>query len=89
MPTYILKLWAHAPNAPVPTVEVEADDEMKAAALGLKHFAQIGKKLPGDGTIDVGEQPFKIEDVLRWLRITAEGQEFALRKDLTALLSTS
>jgi len=24
-------------------VEVEADDEMTAAAVGLKHFAQIGK----------------------------------------------
>jgi hypothetical protein len=87
MATYILKLWAHAPDAGVPTVEVEADDEMTAAALGLKHFAQIGKTLPDDGTIDVGQQPFKVEDVLRWLRITAEGQEFASRKDLTALLS--
>ena len=87
MATYILKLWAHAPDAGVPTVEVEADDEMTAAALGLKHFAQIGTALPDDGTIDVGQQPFKVEDVLRWLRITAEGQEFASRKDLAALLS--
>ena len=87
MATYILKLWAHAPEASVPTVEVEADDEMKAAALGLKHFAQIGKELPDDGTIDVGQQPFNVEDVLRWLRITTEGKEFAVRKDLTALLS--
>ena len=87
MATYILKLWAHAPDAGVPTVEVEADDERTAAALGLKHFVQIGKALPDDGTIDVGQQPFKVADVLRWLRITAEGQEFASRKDLTALLS--
>ena len=87
MATYILKLWAHAPDAGVPTVEVEADDEMTASALGLKHFAQIGNALPDDGTIDVGQHPFKVEDVLRWLRITAEGQEFASRKDLTALLS--
>jgi hypothetical protein len=40
-----------------------------------------------DGTIDVDQQPFKAKEVLRWLRITAEGQEFASRKNLTALLS--
>ena len=44
MATYILKLWAHTPDAGVPTVEVEADDEMTAAALGLKHFAQMAKR---------------------------------------------
>jgi hypothetical protein len=27
-------------------------------------------------------KPFKAKEVLRWLRITAEGQEFARRKDL-------
>ena len=35
-----------------------------------------------DGTIDVHQQPFKAKEVLRWLRITAEGQEFARCKDL-------
>jgi hypothetical protein len=40
------------------------------------------RTLACDGTIDVDQQPSKAEQVLRWLRITAEGQEFARRKDL-------
>ena len=85
MATYILKLWAHAEDDPIPKVEIEAEDEMRAAALGLKHFKATGRQIPDDGTIDVGNQPLKIEDVLRWLRITEDGQEYASRRDLVSL----
>ena len=88
MGTYILKLWAHAEDASIPKVEVEAEDKIRAAALGLKHFKATGRKIPEDGTIDVGNQPLKIEDVLRWLRITEEGQEYASRKSLRELTAS-
>ena len=87
MAIYILKLWAHSIDTSIPTVEVEADGELMAAALGLKHFAQLGRSLPDDGTIDVGNHPHKVEDVFRWLRITEEGQDFASRKDMLTLLN--
>ena len=87
MAIYILKLWANNLDNSIPTVEVEADGDMKAAALGLKHFAQLGRAFPDGATIDVGKQPYTVESVFRWLRVTDEGQYFASRKNLASVLN--
>jgi hypothetical protein len=85
VPTYRVELQADLPGLRLPSVDVVADNPIRAAALGLSELKRQGAPLPVDGTLDVNGQTFIFDAVFAWLAEDREGQAFAEREGLTGL----
>lgn len=93
MPTneITVHLWANAPGGHIPSVSFETDDEMRASALALRHFRQLGLDFSISGAhVDVdlpnGDTgTVYVRDVLAWLRQPAQSK-FVADENLSLLL---
>ena len=91
MAKYVIRLGASGSNEPSPKYEVEAESDLHAAALAVRHFVRLGWQ-PGSqrATLDVeaetqGPQTLSVASVLRWLKREGEGSSFARAEGLEFL----
>jgi len=91
MAKYVIRLGASGSNDPAPKYEVEAQSDLHAAALAVRHFVRLGwKPASQTATLDVeaenqGPQTLSVASVLRWLRREGEGSSFAREEGLEFL----
>ena len=90
MPDYTIQLWSPLPGARMPRVTFDADDEMRAAALALRHFKRLGHDLSAhDANVDVetarGEKmTILVDTIFRWLK-RPEAEAFVKAEGLESL----
>ena len=90
MASYVITLGTAAAQGSSPRYEVEAQSDLHASALAIRHFVRLGTQVPQMTTLDVeapnqGPQTLSVESVLRWLRRDGEGLTFAREEGLEFL----
>ena len=93
MSKYVVTLGMRTAQAAPPPYDVEAQTDLHAAALAIRHFVRLGTRVPQMATLDVGgpnqgPQTLSVESVLRWLRRDGEGLAFAKEEGLDFLTET-
>ncbi len=87
MAKYTIKLLTKTPHGHPAEYQVDAQSDLHASALAIRHFARLGKDVPQDALLDVktdneGLQTLSVESVKRWLRREGEGLTFAREEGL-------
>jgi hypothetical protein len=94
MPKYAITLGTHGGQGSSPQYEVEAQSDLHASALAIRHFVRLGNQVAQMTTLDVeaanqGPQTLSVESVLRWLRRDGEGLAFAKEEGLEFLTASA
>jgi hypothetical protein len=87
MAKYTVKLITKAPDGHPLEYEVQAQSDLHASALAIRHFVRLGQDVPQNALLDVetenqGLQTVSVESVRRWLRREGEGLVFAREEGL-------
>jgi hypothetical protein len=82
MAKYTVRLIAKAQHGLPPQYEVDAQSDLHASALAIRHFTRMGNDVPKNALLDVetdnqGLQTLSVESVQRWLKRDNEGLAFA------------